>query len=72
MLNKENDVRINGQKGEMKIAYSIEQASDATSLSKPYLRKLIKGGQLRATRCGRRVLIRREDLERLLNDERGN
>ena len=50
-------------------AYSIEQASIATSLSKSFLRARILNGSLQAKRFGRRVVILWEDLESFLNRE---
>lgn len=45
-----------------KIAYSIEEISEKTSLSKAFLRLEIKRGKLKVRRFGRRVLVRDEDL----------
>lgn len=45
-----------------KIAYSIEESAERTSLSKAFLRLEIKRGKLKVRRFGRRVLIRDEDL----------
>lgn len=50
-----------------KIAFSIEQISEMTTLSKGFLRKEIREGRLKARRYGRRVLIMNdEDLARYL------
>lgn len=45
-----------------KLAYSVEEISEQTSLSKAFLRLEIKRGKLKVKRFGRRVLIRDEDL----------
>lgn len=45
-----------------KIAYSVEETAEKTSLSKAFLRLEIKRGKLKVRRFGRRVLIRDEDL----------
>ena len=45
-----------------KLAYSIEETAEQTSLSKAFLRLEIKRGKLKVRRFGRRVLIRDEDL----------
>ena len=45
-----------------KLAYSVEEISEQTSLSKAFLRLEIKRGKLKVRRFGRRVLIRDEDL----------
>lgn len=50
-----------------KIAYSIEEMAEQTSLSKAFLRLEIKRGKLKVKRFGRRVLIRDEDLREYLN-----
>ncbi len=51
------------------IAISVEQASQASSLSKPFLRNEIRAGKLRVVRPGnsRRVLILMSDFLRYLN-----
>jgi excisionase family DNA binding protein len=49
-----------------KLAYSLAEAAQALSLSVRSLRYLIQTGKLGYVRLGRRVLIRHEDLERLL------
>ncbi len=53
-----------------KIAYSIEQISAQTSLSKAFLRLEIKRGNLKAVRPGnsRRVIITAKSLEDYLNE----
>jgi excisionase family DNA binding protein len=49
-----------------KLSYSLREAADALSLSVRSLRYLMQTGKLGYVRLGRRVLIRHEDLERLL------
>ena len=53
-----------------KMAYSIEQISAQTSLSKAFLRLEIKRGNLKAVRPGnsRRVIITAKSLEDYLNE----
>lgn len=46
-----------------KFAYSVEEISKQTSLSKAFLRNKIREGDLKATRFGRRVLVLRENLD---------
>jgi excisionase family DNA binding protein len=46
-----------------KAAYSIDELVEITPLSSAYIRKLIKGGDLKARKAGRRVLILRSDLD---------
>jgi excisionase family DNA binding protein len=46
-----------------KMAYSIEEASELTTLSKAFLRLEIKRGELKIKRFGRRVIIIAEDLK---------
>lgn len=45
-----------------KLAYSIEEISEQTSLSKAFLRLEIKRKKLKIRRFGRRILVRNEDL----------
>lgn len=49
-----------------KMAYSIDEVAQQTSLSKPFLRLEIKRGQLTAKHFGRRVLVLNEDLKNYL------
>ncbi len=53
------------------IAISVEQASQASSLSKPFLRNEIRAGKLRVVRPGnsRRVLIMMSDFMNYLKGE---
>jgi excisionase family DNA binding protein len=49
-----------------KLAWSIAEASQLTGLSKGYYRKIIKAGELKIARAGRRVLILDVDLREWL------
>jgi excisionase family DNA binding protein len=49
-----------------KIAYSVEEISEQTTLSKAFLRLEIKRGKLKISRFGRRVIVRDEDLREYL------
>ena len=49
-----------------KLGFSIDEASEATGLSKPFLRGEIKNGKLKVTRFGRRVLILANDFSEYL------
>lgn len=53
------------------IAISVEQASQVSSLSKPFLRNEIRAGKLRVVRPGnsRRVLIMMSDFMNYLEGE---
>ncbi len=51
-----------------KIAYSVEEMAEKTSLSKAFLRLEIKRGNLKVKRFGRRVVIRDEDLREYLEN----
>lgn len=53
---------MTGTINENKMAFSIEEVSELTTLSKPFLRLEIKRGNLKVKRFGRRVLVRDEDL----------
>ncbi len=52
-----------------KIAYSVEEMSEQTTLSKAFLRNEIRAGHLKVKRCGRRVLITKDDFMNYLNGE---
>ena len=52
---------------ENKMAYSVEEMSELTTLSKAYLRNEIRAGRLKVKRCGRRVLILKDDFMNYLN-----
>ncbi len=52
-----------------KMAYSVEQISEQTTLSKAFLRAEIRIGRLKIQRFGRRVLILNEDLQTYLKGE---
>ncbi len=51
-----------------KMAYSIEQISAQTSLSKAFLRLEIKRGNLKAGKFGRRVLVSANSLKTYLDE----
>ena len=52
-----------------KMAYSVEEISEQTTLSKAFLRNEIRAGNLKVQRFGRRVLILNEDLQAYLKRE---
>ncbi len=52
-----------------KLAYSVEEISEQTTLSKAFLRNEIRAGKLKVKRCGRRVLILKDDFMNYLNGE---
>lgn len=49
-----------------KMAYSVEEISEQTTLSKAFVRNEITAGNLKAQRFGRRVLVLNEDLQNYL------
>ncbi len=51
-----------------KFAYSVEEISEQTTLSKAFLRNEIRTGKLKVKRCGRRVLILKDDFMNYLNE----
>ncbi len=55
-----------------KLAYSVEEISEQTTLSKAFLRNEIRAGKLKVKRCGRRVLILKDDFMNYLNGENEN
>ncbi len=54
---------------ENKLTYSVEELSEQTTLSKAFLRNEIRAGKLKVKRCGRRVLILKDDFMDYLNGE---
>lgn len=52
-----------------KMAYSVEEISAQTTLSKAFVRNEISAGNLKAQRFGRRVLVLNQDLQTYLNKE---
>ncbi len=63
-MEMENTVLTN-----FKIAYSVDELSKQTTLSKAFLRNEIRAGNLKVKRCGRRVLIVKDDFMNYLNGE---
>ena len=53
-----------------KIAYSVREASEVTSLGRTSIFNYIKSGRLKARRVGGRTLIPAESLHALFNGER--
>lgn len=51
---------------EKKLAYSLPEVANATTLSESLLRKHIRTGALKATKIGRRTVILAQDLETYL------
>lgn len=52
-----------------KLAYSVSEASERTSLSKAFLRNEIRAKKLKAKLVGRRVLILDADLKKWLEEK---
>lgn len=48
-------------------AFSVREVAEASSLSRSQVRNLISDGTLRAGRIGRRVIIKAEALDELLD-----
>jgi excisionase family DNA binding protein len=51
-----------------RLAYSLSEASAATSLSRRALEYLIEAGKLKRVKLGRRVVISAQELERLISN----
>lgn len=49
-----------------KLAYSVNEAAKAANLGRTTIYELIKTGELKPAKIGTRTLIRRKDLEALL------
>lgn len=50
-----------------KMAYSVEEVAEMTSLSKAFLRLEVRRGKLQIKKFGRRVLVLHSELQRYLN-----
>lgn len=48
-----------------KLSVGLHEAQEITGLSNVTLRRLVKGGKIRAVRVGRRILLPLSELERL-------
>ena len=70
----ERNTMMQGTITQNKMAYSVEEISAQTSLSKAFLRLEIKRGNLKAVRPGnsRRVIITAKSLEDYLNEGETN
>jgi excisionase family DNA binding protein len=55
---------------ENKLAFSIKEVAENTSLSSDYIRRKIKSGDLTGSKFGRRVVVLRDDLENWLKRAR--
>lgn len=53
-----------------KMAYSVNEISEQTTLSKPFLRNEIRAGRLKVNRFGSRVLVLAENLQAYLRGEK--
>jgi excisionase family DNA binding protein len=51
------------------LAYSVTEAAEAIRVSPNLIRRMIREGALASARVGNRVLVRREDLARLLESK---
>ena len=56
---------------EMKFSMSIEEASDYTGIGRNTIRKLIEWKKLPVLRIGRKIVIRRDALERFIEKNEG-
>lgn len=62
----ERDIIMQKNVTQSKLAYSVEEISTQTTLSKAFVRNEITAGHLKAQRFGRRVLVLNEDLQNYL------
>lgn len=51
-----------------KLAYTVSQAAEATGISETNLRQFMYDGKLPAVRNGRTIILRKSDLEEMLNN----
>ena len=58
-----NTVEANAAAPKTKIAYSVAEAAEVTSMSKSYLRNEIRAKNLKAKLVGNRVVILNSDLQ---------
>ncbi len=56
---------------EMKIALSIEEAADYTGIGRNTLRNLVEWGKLPVRKVGRKVLIKKDILEKFMEVNEG-
>lgn len=56
---------------EMKIALSIEEVADYTGIGRNTLRKLVKWKKIPVLKVGRKVLIKRDILEKFMTANEG-
>ncbi|MEW6573479.1 MAG: helix-turn-helix domain-containing protein [Bacillota bacterium] len=49
-----------------RLAYTVQEAKEVVGLSQTKIRRMVRDGALPAVRCGKRVLIPRAALEKLL------
>jgi len=54
-----------------RISFGLSEAAGLIGVSASKLRKLIRAGDLKATRIGRRVLLRASEIDRLLKRGEG-
>ncbi len=59
---------LEATKTENKIAFGLAEIAELASVSVAMLRKEIRAGRLPVKRCGRRVLILRDDFMNYLNE----
>ncbi len=62
----EKNTIMQGSVTQNKLAYSVEEISAQTTLSKAFVRNEITAGHLKAQHFGRRVLVLNEDLQNYL------
>lgn len=55
-----------------KLALTVNEASDYTGIGRNTLRDLIRWDKLPVIRVGNKVVIRRDDLDRFLSENRNN
>jgi len=58
----------NSTGGRPKLTYSIAEAAESLGLSQVYVRKLIAIGKIASVRFGKRVMVRKPELERVATE----
>jgi len=51
-----------------KLTYSIAETAETLGLSQPYVRRLAGEGKIATVRFGKRVMVRRAEVERLAEE----
>lgn len=62
------DMANHSNEAKPKFTYSIAETAEALGLSQPYVRRLAAEGRIAVVRFGKRVMVRRAEVERLASE----